>query len=95
MMVQRILGLEKLPRPKDAADAIAVAICHSWRGGAQAIVEVDRSQHGGAGMLPRAEGADLTPAQKLGQLQNVCRVDMVQSSLRDRLFKQMFERVLT
>lgn len=63
-MVQRILGLDKLPRPKDAADAIAVAICHAWRGGAQAFVELDRSQHGGAGMLPRAEGADLTPAQK-------------------------------
>lgn len=28
LMVQSILGLEKLPRPDDAADALAVAICH-------------------------------------------------------------------
>lgn len=37
-MVQRILGLEKIPKPDDAADALAIAICHcqfngnsSWR----------------------------------------------------------------
>lgn len=63
LMVQRILRLQAPPRPKDAADALAVAICHAWRGGAEHLV--DRSQHGGAGMLPRAEGNDLTPAQKL------------------------------
>lgn len=28
-MVKSILGLEKVPRPDDAADAVAVAICHS------------------------------------------------------------------
>ena len=28
LVVQSILGLEKLPRPDDAADALAVAICH-------------------------------------------------------------------
>lgn len=28
-MVKNILGLEKIPRPDDAADALAVAICHS------------------------------------------------------------------
>lgn len=32
LMVQRILGLSALPRPKDAADALAIAICHAWRG---------------------------------------------------------------
>ncbi|MGH1562871.1 crossover junction endodeoxyribonuclease RuvC [Mumia sp. DW29H23] len=31
-MVTRILGLEKAPRPADAADALALAICHVWRG---------------------------------------------------------------
>lgn len=64
MMVQRILGLDAIPRPKDAADALAIAICHSWRGGAEHM-DTTRSQHGGAGMLPRAEGADLTPAQRV------------------------------
>lgn len=28
MMVQRLLGLAELPRPDDAADALAIAICH-------------------------------------------------------------------
>lgn len=28
LMVQSILGLEKTPKPDDAADALAVAICH-------------------------------------------------------------------
>ena len=28
-MVKNVLGLEKIPKPDDAADALAVAICHS------------------------------------------------------------------
>jgi crossover junction endodeoxyribonuclease RuvC len=31
-MVQRILRIESVPRPADAADALALAICHVWRG---------------------------------------------------------------
>lgn len=31
-MVQRILALDALPRPADAADALAIAICHAWSG---------------------------------------------------------------
>ncbi|MCI7551912.1 MAG: crossover junction endodeoxyribonuclease RuvC [Actinomycetaceae bacterium] len=65
LMVQHILNLDELPRPKDAADALAIAITHAWRGGAEHLVDTNRAQHGGAGMLPRAEGADLTPAQKM------------------------------
>jgi len=30
-MVARILGLADLPKPADAADALALAICHAWR----------------------------------------------------------------
>lgn len=30
-MVARILGLDAVPRPADAADALALAICHAWR----------------------------------------------------------------
>ena len=33
-MVTRILGLEVAPKPADAADALALAICHAWRGAA-------------------------------------------------------------
>jgi crossover junction endodeoxyribonuclease RuvC len=35
-MVTRLLRLAETPRPADAADALALAICHVWRGGAQA-----------------------------------------------------------
>ena len=35
-MVARILRLDELPRPADAADALALAICHAWRRGAAA-----------------------------------------------------------
>jgi crossover junction endodeoxyribonuclease RuvC len=31
-MVQRILRTEAIPQPADAADALALAICHVWRG---------------------------------------------------------------
>jgi crossover junction endodeoxyribonuclease RuvC len=31
-MVARILGLPEAPKPADAADALALAICHAWRG---------------------------------------------------------------
>ena len=35
-MVARLLGLASAPRPADAADALALAICHLWRAPAQA-----------------------------------------------------------
>ncbi len=35
-MVTRLLRLDAPPKPADAADALALAICHVWRGGAQA-----------------------------------------------------------
>ncbi len=34
-MVTRLLRLAEPPRPADAADALALAICHVWRGGAR------------------------------------------------------------
>ena len=50
-MVARILGLAEVPKPADAADALAIAICHAWRGGPVA------ADAGGA------TGTALTPAQ--------------------------------
>jgi crossover junction endodeoxyribonuclease RuvC len=35
-MVARLLGLDEAPKPADAADALALANCHVWRGAAQA-----------------------------------------------------------
>ena len=37
-MVTRLLKLTEAPKPADAADALALAICQLWRGGAQAKV---------------------------------------------------------
>ena len=31
-MVARILRLDEVPKPADAADALALALCHAWRG---------------------------------------------------------------
>jgi crossover junction endodeoxyribonuclease RuvC len=36
MMVTRLLDLSETPRPADAADALALAICHLWRGDSSA-----------------------------------------------------------
>ncbi|MDO5034127.1 MAG: crossover junction endodeoxyribonuclease RuvC [Actinomycetaceae bacterium] len=62
-MVARILGLEKAPKPADAADALAVAICHAWRGtglqGARADGNINVSLSGGVS----ARGS-MTEAQK-------------------------------
>lgn len=32
-MVAKVLGLEEIPKPADASDALALAICHAWRTG--------------------------------------------------------------
>ncbi len=41
-MVTRILRLAAPPKPADAADALALAITHIWRGGALARIEAAR-----------------------------------------------------
>jgi crossover junction endodeoxyribonuclease RuvC len=38
-MVTRLLRLEAPPRPADASDALALAICHLWRGSAGQRIE--------------------------------------------------------
>ena len=48
-MVARILRLDAVPKPADASDALALAICHAWRAGVAST--------------PAAEGT-LTPAQQ-------------------------------
>ncbi|MEV5709567.1 crossover junction endodeoxyribonuclease RuvC [Actinoallomurus sp. NPDC052274] len=46
-MVTRLLRLDAPPRPADAADALALAICHVWRGGAQARIQAARMRRYG------------------------------------------------
>ena len=40
-MVARLLNLSEVPRPADAADALALAICHWWRAPLQAAIAGD------------------------------------------------------
>ncbi|SJN22884.1 Crossover junction endodeoxyribonuclease RuvC [Microbacterium esteraromaticum] len=47
-MIARILRLDTPPQPADAADALAIALCHAWRRGASGA----------------ATGGALTPAQR-------------------------------
>lgn len=47
-MVTRILKLEAAPRPADAADAVALAICHLWRGAGQRRIEAALAKAKGA-----------------------------------------------
>ncbi|WP_201766248.1 crossover junction endodeoxyribonuclease RuvC [Leifsonia xyli] len=59
-MVARILGLPEAPKPADAADALAIAICHAWRGG---TAPSPSSSPSGAVDPAASAGTSLTPAQ--------------------------------
>ncbi len=51
-MVTRLLRLDQRPSPPDAADALALAICHLWRGAAQRRLEQARDRVAAAGGRP-------------------------------------------
>jgi crossover junction endodeoxyribonuclease RuvC len=53
-MVMRLLRLDDPPRPADTADALALAICHLWRGGT-------RQRLGAAAAARRGSPAATTP----------------------------------
>lgn len=54
-MVTRLLRLDAMPKPADAADALALAICHVWRGGAQSrLAEAAAKAASGSGTTPAA-----------------------------------------
>jgi crossover junction endodeoxyribonuclease RuvC len=38
-MVKGLLNLQEIPKPADSADALALAICHIWRGGANSKIK--------------------------------------------------------
>src|SRR5258708_314999 len=56
-MVTRLLAMADPPRPADSADALALAICHLWRGGAQRRLAAAAAAAAPAGHhLTHAEG---------------------------------------
>ncbi|MEU4175372.1 crossover junction endodeoxyribonuclease RuvC [Streptomyces sp. NPDC026589] len=58
-MVTRLLRLDAPPKPADAADALALAICHIWRAPAQNRLQQAVAAHrtSGASRTPGAAGA--------------------------------------
>ncbi|MEO6997604.1 MAG: crossover junction endodeoxyribonuclease RuvC, partial [Terracoccus sp.] len=53
-MVTRLLQLDHAPKPADAADALALAICHVWRGGTQnRLAEAAAAQADRPSRIPR------------------------------------------
>nr|WP_232958228.1 crossover junction endodeoxyribonuclease RuvC [Corynebacterium meridianum] len=55
-MITRILGLSEPPKPADAADALALAVCHCWR-----APMIFRQRHGATG-AGRSTAVGTTPA---------------------------------
>ena len=55
-MVAKILGLTEVPKPADAADSLAIAICHAWRGAGASVVSASQGS-----------GSSLTAAQAAWQ----------------------------
>ncbi|MDP9948160.1 MULTISPECIES: crossover junction endodeoxyribonuclease RuvC [Streptomyces] len=71
-MVTRLLRLDAPPRPADAADALALAICHIWRAPAQNRLQQAVAAHRAPGThraavpsrtpgVPRTPGSTRTP----------------------------------
>ncbi|SEQ35455.1 crossover junction endodeoxyribonuclease RuvC [Microlunatus flavus] len=54
-MVARILRLDEVPKPADAADALALAICHVWRG--QSTDRLDAARQAASGVAARQQRA--------------------------------------
>jgi crossover junction endodeoxyribonuclease RuvC len=63
-MVTRLLRLDAPPRPADAADALALAICHIWRGGTRAKIAAAASRGSEAAQLAAARQAARSAADR-------------------------------
>lgn len=78
-MVARVLGLSKAPKPADAADALAIAICHAWRGtglqGASADGTVNVTLSGRVDARKKLTPAQLQWAQALAESRRKGAVD--------------------
>jgi crossover junction endodeoxyribonuclease RuvC len=61
VMVTRLLRLDAAPKPADAADALALAICHLWRGAAQARIDAAVSRVSSASTVSAGPTAPAGP----------------------------------
>jgi crossover junction endodeoxyribonuclease RuvC len=65
MMVTRLLRLQETPRPVDVTDALALAVCHVWRGGAQQRIAAAVAAQGGR-RPPEVDTVSLRPSAARG-----------------------------
>ena len=66
-MIKKLLELDAAPRPADAADAVALALCHLWRGPALARMRDAAAGVTAAGVTVRpGAGAGADPARGPG-----------------------------
>lgn len=63
-MVVRILRLDAPPRPADAADALALAVCHGWRGGMAGMNAAAKTSTHSGSQPSSVRASGLTPAQQ-------------------------------
>jgi crossover junction endodeoxyribonuclease RuvC len=63
-MVQRVLGLDAPPTPADASDALALALCHAWRGGVLPRSSAPAAAVHGRASASTSAAPGLTPAQQ-------------------------------
>lgn len=65
VMVQRVLRLDQAPKPADAADALALAICSAWKSPLDEAARTAQAASRTRGLARQPAGAgSLTPAQR-------------------------------
>ena len=67
LMVMRILHLAAVPAPADAADALALAICHVWRGGSGTVLAAAAAQAAAQTARQRAAHASASQTARLAR----------------------------
>ena len=64
LMVMRLLGLDTAPKPADASDALALAICHLWRGDSSARLAAAAAA-APKSRIPRSAPARTAPGRRV------------------------------
>ena len=64
-MVTRLLRLDAVPKPADAADSLALAICHVWRGGASDRLAAAAAKHGAPVARTTTTRSPRSPARRI------------------------------
>jgi crossover junction endodeoxyribonuclease RuvC len=88
-MVTRILRLDTPPRPADAADALALAICQVWRGTAQnRLQQAVTAQLAAQAKTAQEKETQKEPAQKTARQKSAQEKSVPEKSPRQRASRQ-------